>query len=60
MEEFTEFNEKRLKELAKMPIVESKVAKSKDEKYVIHRTIITDIKPVGYYEKVMEGKSEAN
>lgn len=41
------------------PIVESHIGKSKDGKYVIHRTIITDIKPVKYYEKVMEVKEGA-
>ena len=35
------------------PIVETQISKSKDGKYVIHRTIITDIKPIKYYEKVM-------
>ncbi len=59
MEELTELSEKRLKELAKMPIIESRVAKSKDGKYLIHKTIITDIKPVGYYEKVFETNPEA-
>jgi hypothetical protein len=57
MEDLTELSEKRLKELAKMPIIESRIARSKDGKYVIHKTMITDIKPVGYYEKVMENQS---
>ncbi|MBU0460654.1 MAG: hypothetical protein KJ771_07665 [Nanoarchaeota archaeon] len=38
------------------PIVETQVMKNKDGKYVIHKTIITDIKPVKYYEKVFESK----
>ena len=38
------------------PIVETQLSMSKDKKYVIHKTIITDIKPVKYWEKVMEGK----
>ena len=40
------------------PIVESQVGKSKDGKYIIHRTTITDIKPKLYYERVMENKEE--
>ena len=36
------------------PIVETQLSMSKDKKYVIHKTIITDIKPVNYWEKVME------
>jgi len=36
------------------PIVETQISMSKDKKYVIHKTIITDIKPIGYYKKVIE------
>lgn len=39
-----------------LPIIESSVFKSKDGKYIIHKTIITDIKPIKYYEVVLEGK----
>jgi len=49
-----EFSEKRLEQIKNMPIVESRVAKSKDGKFVMHKTVITDIKPVKYYEAVME------
>ena len=38
------------------PIVETQLSMSKDRKYVIHKTIITDIKPVKYWEKVVESK----
>ena len=38
------------------PIVETQLSMSNDKKYVIHKTIITDIKPVKYWEKVMEGE----
>ena len=34
--------------------LESKVTKSKDGRFLIHRTIITDIKPITYFEKVMK------
>jgi hypothetical protein len=36
------------------PVIETRVLKSKDGKYLLHRTIITDIRPVKYFEKVME------
>jgi len=39
------------------PILETKIRKSKDGRYVIHQTIITDIKPIKYWEKVMENSS---
>ncbi|MDP3699248.1 MAG: hypothetical protein Q8R47_06725 [Nanoarchaeota archaeon] len=48
--------ENKTKEFDNKPIVETQISKSKDGKYLIHKTIITDIKPVKYYEKVMESK----
>jgi hypothetical protein len=39
------------------PIIESFVSLSKDGKFLMHRTITTDIKPVTYYEKVLSGPS---
>lgn len=40
------------------PILETHISKSKDGKYIIHKTVITDIKPVTYYQKVLEEPSE--
>lgn len=40
--------------MGKGPILETRVAKSRDGKYLIHKTIVTDIKPMQYFEKVME------
>ena len=37
-----------------VPQIESKVSKSKDGRFVIHKTIITDIRPVNYYKAVVE------
>ncbi len=45
--------EAKPKEFENKPIVETQLSLSKDKKYVIHRTIITDIKPVKYWEKVV-------
>ncbi len=41
------------KKLEKQPIIETKVAKSEDGKWLMHKTIITDIKAVNYYDKVL-------
>ena len=35
------------------PILETNISKSKDGKWVIHKTTITDIKPAAYYEKII-------
>ena len=49
---------KREEQLKKMPLVESKISKSKDGRFMIHRTVITDLKPVEYYKVVMENSGE--
>ncbi|USN45046.1 MAG: hypothetical protein H6502_03210 [Candidatus Woesearchaeota archaeon] len=46
-------SEKREEQLQKMPLIETRVTKSQDNTFVIHKTIITDIKPVKYWEKVI-------
>ncbi len=48
--------ENKTKEFENKPIVETQLSTSKDKRYVIHKTIITDIKPVKYWEKVMGSK----
>lgn len=40
----------------KQPIVETQLSLSKDKKYFLHKTIITDIKPIKYLQKVLEIK----
>lgn len=41
-------------QLKKMPQIETKLTKSKDGRFLIHKTVITSIKPIAYYEKVLE------
>jgi hypothetical protein len=40
-------------QLKRQPILETQISKSEDGKWIIHRTIITDIKPISYFEKVL-------
>ena len=49
-----ELTEKKIEQLKKMPIIETVITKSEDKEWVIHKTVITDIKPISYYEKVKE------
>jgi len=51
--ENVQLGEKKIEQLSKQPILESFVNKSQDGKWVVHKTIITDIKPVAYLEKVL-------
>lgn len=46
-------SETKIEQLSKQPIIESLVSKSEDGKWIIHKTIVTDIKPVSYFEKVL-------
>lgn len=54
-----ELSEKKIEQLLRQPIIESRATKSKDGQWVIHRTTVTDIKPVKYFEAVMSGKTSA-
>jgi len=47
---------KKEEQLRKMPLIESRVMKSKDGKYIVHKTTITTIRPVAYFEKVLENE----
>ncbi len=43
----------KIEQLSRQPILESSISKSEDGKWIIHKTVITDIKPVSYFEKVL-------
>lgn len=45
-------NQKQFEE--KKPIIESRISKSKDGKWLIHRTVIVDIKPVAYLKEIIK------
>jgi len=46
---------KKEEQLKKMPHIESRVFKSKSGRFLVHKTVITDIKPLEYYQAVFEG-----
>jgi len=51
---------KKEEQLRAMPIVEAKIGKSKDGRFMVHKTVITHIKPVEYYKAVMDSTDEEN
>lgn len=51
-----QLSETKVEQLNRQPVIESSISKSNDGKWVIHKTVITDIKPVDYYEKVLAQK----
>jgi hypothetical protein len=44
---------KREEQLRRMPLIESKVSRSKDGRYLIHRTTFTFVRPTAYYEAIL-------
>ena len=48
-----ELSAMKVRQLNQQPIIESTVSMSEDGKWLIHKTVITDIKPISYYEKVL-------
>ena len=51
---------KQIEQLQKQPIIESMIRKSQDGEWIVHKTVITDIKPTTYLEKVLNGASKAH
>ena len=45
---------KKEEQLRRMPLIKTQVFKSKSGKLLVHRTTITDVKPIDYYQKVFE------
>jgi len=50
--------EKLREKLEKMPIIETRVRKSKDGKWIITETIIRDIRSIAFWEKVLKNENE--
>lgn len=48
-------SEKQEQRIKRMPVIETQVRKSKDGKYLLHRTVITHIRPMAYYQAILEG-----
>ena len=46
--------DRKEQQLKKMPMIESRLSKSKDGKYLIHRTVITHVRPLAYYKAILE------
>ena len=44
-------------QLKKMPRIETRLSKSKDGRFLIHRTIITHVRPVAYYQAILDAQS---
>ncbi|MFH1133868.1 MAG: hypothetical protein V1735_05220 [Nanoarchaeota archaeon] len=50
-------SEKKLEQLKRMPLIESKIFKTPDSRFIVHRTIISQVKPVEYYQAIIDNPS---
>ena len=41
-------------QLRKMPLLQTKIRRLKDSNLVLHQTIISDVRPIEYYEAVID------
>lgn len=46
----------KIEQLNKQPILETSIQLSEDKKWIVYKTIITEIKPVSYLQKVLGSK----
>lgn len=50
--------EKKENQLKKMPYITTQVYKSKDGRYLINKTVITTIKPVNYFQAIIDSEPQ--
>ncbi|HHE36822.1 MAG TPA: hypothetical protein ENL16_03335 [Candidatus Woesearchaeota archaeon] len=44
---------KKEEQLRRMPIIQSRIKASRNGKYIIQQTIITNVKPIEYYQAIL-------
>ena len=45
---------RKIEQLKKMPLLQTRIRRLKDSNLVLHQTIISDIRPLEYYEAVVD------
>ena len=45
---------KKVEQLKKMPLIQTRIRRLKDSNLILHQTIISDIRPIEYYEAVVD------
>lgn len=50
--------DKKIEQLKKMPLIENRIFKSKDGKYLVNQLKISTIRPVAYFEKIIESEAD--
>jgi hypothetical protein len=47
-------SEKKLEQLKKMPLIQTRIRRLKESSLILHQTIISDLRPIEYYEAVVD------
>ncbi|MFT4303285.1 MAG: hypothetical protein ACMXYG_01860 [Candidatus Woesearchaeota archaeon] len=47
-------SEKKIQHLKKMPLIQTRIRRLQDSNLILHQTIISDIRPIEYYEAVVD------
>jgi hypothetical protein len=50
--------EKKVQQLKRMPLIQTRIRRLKDSSLILHQTIISDVRPIEYYEAVVDRKNE--
>lgn len=49
---------KKIEQLKKMPLIQTRIRRLKDSNLILHQTIISDLRPIEYYEAVVDKSNE--
>ena len=49
---------KKEEQIRQMPLIKNKISRSKDGRFLIHKTEIVHIKPSAYYEAVLKNSEQ--
>ena len=51
-------SDKKVEQLKKMPLIQTKIRRLKESNLILHQTIISDLRPIEYYEAVVDKSNE--
>ena len=46
--------DKKIEQLKKMPLIQTRIRRLKESNLILHQTIISDVRPIEYYEAVVD------
>jgi len=50
--------EKKVQQLKKMPLIQTRIRRIKDSNLILHQTVISDVRPIEYYQAVVDKTNE--